>query len=33
MHLRVTVPKGYRVKIRILKDGTTEVTLEPIILA
>ena len=31
MQLRLTVPRGYRVRIRILSDGTAEVTLEPVL--
>lgn len=31
MCILVSVPKGYRVRIRVLPDGTTEVDVEPII--
>jgi hypothetical protein len=30
MHLFIYVPKGYRLRLRVLKDGTVEATLEPI---
>ena len=29
MRLQIAIPKGYRLRVRFLKDGTTEVALEP----
>jgi hypothetical protein len=32
MGFSITVPKGYRVVVRILEDGTTEITVKPRVL-